>query len=240
MGLGALGSTVVAVACVPKVSATLVVDETRTPDHQQFERAPTTAPKPAIGSDRGPPQVVRAELAGGATLRIYFSEPVAAVEGFDPADFRISALFLSGIYGYTRTGAYSTQYADYYDPGEMYYGAPIRPVTAQLSGDRADISFSPEIAAGFCDALAMSYGDSYRDASQGSAGSGLFLHYAAGQIPIRDADGNPLENFGADWVIGGRGAAPETTRRLAGEAASAAGEGLVRIACGPPIPPGPR
>jgi hypothetical protein len=225
--LSALGSTVVAAACVPKVSATLVVDETRRPEPRPEQ--PERARRPP-GPDRSAPAVVRAELIGNSRIRIHFSEPIVAAEGFDPADFRLSYL---RVY-LNQQPIYSVAY--YYDPSYVNYGVPAVLGNAQARADRLDIDFSPELAPWFCRQL-----EYYQYDRPGmNTEAGLFLHYAAGSIPIRDEEGNPLANFGADWVMLGHEDPPQTRLQIDGQAAGRAGRGLVRVACGPPIPPGPR
>lgn len=225
----ALGWTVLVAACVPKVPATIVVDETRF-DHQRPVAEPDR-PKPPPGPDRAPPQVVRAELIGGSRVRIHFSEPIVVGEGFDPNDFRISYLrvYLS------QQSNYSVAY--YYDVGYLNYGSPGVASQARVRGDRIEIDVAPEISPWFCEQLENNY---RYDAPGTNTEAGLFLHYAAGSIPIRDADGNLTISFGEQWVAIGREQPPQTRLQVSGPAASKAGNGLIRVACGPPIPPGPR
>lgn len=227
--LSALGGTVVAAACVPKVSATIVVDETRRPDHERRPDQPER-PKRPPGPDRSPPTVVRAELIGNSRVRIHFSEPIVAPDGFDPKDFRISYL---RVY-LNPQPTYSVAY--YYDPSYVNYGTAAEHINAAVRGDRLEIDFTPELAPWFCRQLEYySY-----DRPGTNTEAGLFLHYAAGSIPIRDEAGNPLANFGADWVMLGQQDPPQTRLQIDGQAAARVGRDLVQVACGPPIPPGPR
>jgi hypothetical protein len=247
VGLGALGSSMVAAACASKVSATLVVDETRAPDHQRSELG--KRPKPERGTDRTPPTVVRAEFAGSEGLRIYFSEAIAPLEGFDPADFRISVLSLYGddyhrdsydsYDSYGGYGGYDSYQpvAHYDDPGVINYEPPLRLLAAQGGGDRIVIKLSYEGISDFCHEL-ESYDDNM--SRGGRSGAALFLHYAAGSIRIRDVAGNALANFGADWVTVGRRDPPDSQLEVPITAERQLGADLVRIACGPEIPPGPR
>lgn len=223
--LSAIGGAVVAVACVPKVSATLVVDESRRPEPRKPEEP--ERPKRPPGPDRSPPTVVRAELVGNGRLRIHFSEPVVVSEGFDPTDFRISYLrvYLSS--------QYSVAY--YYDASYVNYGTPAALSQANFRANKLEIDFAPELAPWFCHQLEYQY------YVPPNTDEGLFLHYAAGSIPIRDEAGNSMTSFGAEWVVLGRRDPPETRLQLDGpQEVAQAGRSLVRIACGPPIPPGPR
>jgi hypothetical protein len=226
---GLLGGAVLLAGCVPKVPATIVVDETRRPEHERRATEPKK-PKPPPGPDRAGPQVVRAELIGGTRVRIHFSEPVVA-DGFDPNDFRISYLRLY----LSQQSVYSNAY--YYDVGYLNYGSASVPSQARVRGDKIEIDFAPEISPWFCEQLERNYG---YDPPGTNTDAGLFLHYAAGSIPIRDEDGNLMINFGAEWVAIGREQPPQTRLQITGPAAAKAGSGLVRVACGPELPPGPR
>ncbi|HLT36308.1 MAG TPA: hypothetical protein VK034_08480 [Enhygromyxa sp.] len=231
VGLSALGGTVVAAACTPKVSAVIVVDETRPPEHQRATDKKPERPKRPAGPDRTPPKVDRAELVGTSRIRIHFSEPVVVAEGFDPADFRISVLRL---YLHQQV-SYSVAY--YYDPGYQNYGARLVLSHVKAREDRLEIEFTPELPPWLCRQLDYSYG---YDTPGTDSDAGLFLHYAAGQIPIRDEAGNQMDSFGAEWVFLGRQDPPQARREIVGQAVAQAGRNLVSIACSPPIPPGPR
>ncbi|KIG14451.1 hypothetical protein DB30_06794 [Enhygromyxa salina] len=232
-GWGALGSTVLAIACVPRVSASIVVEPPPKPPKAE---GPATAdvakPKPRTrGDDPGPPQIVRAEQLSASQLRLHFSEAIAPLGEVDPNDFRVSVL---SVYINPRAG-YS--YAYYYDFGYRSYGQMLRFTSAQAGTLELDLYFAPAVPQHYCRQL--DYQNSY--APPGAhAETALFLHYAAGAIPILDTGGTALQNFGADWVVAGRGDAPESRREVPKSQAQRAGQGLVRIECGPAIPPGPR
>lgn len=229
--LTALGGALAASACVPKVSATIVIDETKRPDHERQIDEPER-PKAAPGPDRAPPEIVRAELVGTSRVRIHFSEAIAPLDGFNPADFRISYL---RVYLNQQT-TYSSAY--YYDVGYLNYGTPATPSHFQARENKLEIDFTPEVTSWFCRQLEY---DTYQYNAPGTASeAGLFLHYAAGKIPIRDEAGNQMANIGAQWVSLGHEQPPQTRMQITGQAAAQAGRGLVRVACGPPIPPGPR
>src|SRR5690606_15499633 len=109
----------------------------------------------------------------------------------------------------------------------------------RVNDDSLEFDFAPEIAPEFCRELEYGYASNY-DPPGVESEAALFLHYAAGRIPIADGAGNAMRSFGADWVARGRMHPPEPQLRLNGAEAQRAGGDLVRIACGPPIPPGPR
>lgn len=244
--LGALGGSVLALACAPKVPASIVVDastptppgdkEQAEPVVREVEAAPT--PTPAVqteGDQPGPPRVVRVEQLTPTRLRIHFSEAIAPVGAFDPNDFRVSVLSV-----YLSPNS-ADSYAYYYDWGYQSYGRALRFTAAVAGSIQLDLEFEPEIAQYHCRMLEQAY-----DYHQGYGPPGvqsqvrLFLHYAAGSIPITDEAGTPLQNFGADWVIGGRADPPQTRLELTHAQIPQAGRSLAPIQCGPVIPPGPR
>lgn len=231
VGLGSIGT---ALACVPQVPASVVVDETRPPAQRQRPAPESEGPKPS-GPDRTPPTVTGAELVGSTSVRIHFSEPIVAPDDFDPSDFRISHL---RVY-FQRQGALYNAY--YYDAAYYHHDgrAPGSVVMshARFGEDTIDIAFAPELSPARC--RAVEYAEHY-DPPGVQSDEGLFLHYAAGQIPIRDNDGNALANFGAEWVLRGRQQPPETRLEVMDDAAKRVWTTSVRVACGPPIPPGPR
>ena len=241
--LVALGGSALALACVPKVSAAIAVDVSQPPAEPEAEAKPEVEPvvserEPAKaatvqtqGDRPGPPQIVRAELLSANLLRIHFSERIAPVGDFDPNDFRVSALNV-----YVNQAAASS-YAYYYDWGYQLYGQALRFVAARAGTIQLDLEFEPAVPQYNCRMIAEAYDYSPPGVQ---AKNGLFLHYAAGSIPIRDEAGTPLQNFGAEWVVRGRADPPQTRLDLSGGQIPQAGRGLVPIQCGPELPPGPR
>jgi hypothetical protein len=183
------------------------------------------------GDDPGPPQIVRVEQLSASQLRLHFSEAIAAVGEVDPNDFRVSVL---SVYLNPRAG-YS--YAYYYDFGYRAYGQPLRFTGARASALELDLYFAPAVPQHYCRQL--DYQNDYTPPGV-HAETALFLHYAAGAIPILDEGGTALKSFGADWVVAGRGDAPESRRQVEEGQIQRVGQGLVRIECGPAIPAGPR
>lgn len=201
--------------------------KTEEPDEPRPARRPSTP-----GADLpGPPQIIRVELLGESLLRLHFSEPLAPIEGFDPNDFRLS--FFS-VYANQRAGY---AYAYYYDFGYQLYGQSLRFTDARLSQTKLDLSFTPSVNLSYCRQF-----NSSPDYSQPGIRSdtGLFLHYAAGAIPIHDQGGASLANFGADWVIAGRSDPPQTRRDVGQTKGATAGQNLIRVQCGAELPEGPR
>ncbi|WP_146156004.1 hypothetical protein [Enhygromyxa salina] len=217
---------------MPRVSATLVIDDTKAPEADNAKDE--SEPKPREASNlRGPMDLVRAEQISATKLRLQFSNPLGPLDGFDPNDFRISVL---KVYSDHDEGG-SRDYGYYYDFGYLGYGQALRFTAAQAGEVELDLQFTPGVDPYYCRWLESDY-------SYGAPGveavHGLFLHYAAGAIPVRDVAGNQLRNFGADWVLEGRADPPQTRRDLDGARARLAGQGLIPIACGPELPPGPR
>jgi hypothetical protein len=230
----ALGGSALALACVPRVPATLVVTEPEPePESESEPGDEASKPKRAAGAtnDLTPPELIRAEQLSDKLLRLHFSEPVELPPEFDPNDFRLSVF---NVYINQREG-YS--YAYYYDIGYQTYGQPLRFTATRVGQTQLDLYFAPPLMQYYCRQLE----NQYNYAPPGvHADAGLFLHYSAGSVPIHDEADNPLANFGADWVERGRSDPPQSRLDLNDAAARAAGRDLIRVHCGPEIPPGPR
>lgn len=220
------------IACTPRVPATIVITEparTKPDEPEPAEPKPERPRKP--GSDFSPPTIIRAEQIGDNLLRLHFSEPLAPLGGFDPNDFRISML---NVYANRRAG-YS--YAYYADFGYQMYGQAMRFTSVREGESKLDLYFTPAVPQVYC--RQFEYANNYAPPGV-HVDNGLFLHYAAGSVPVRDEAGNPLANFGADWVERGRSDPPQHRQELVGNQVQTAGQGLPRIQCGPQLPPGPR
>lgn len=235
-----LAGTLLAAACVPRVPAALVMTE---PDEPEPDAPEPDEPKPEAkkprpsGPDHMPPAIIRVEQLGETLLRLHFSEPIAEPSGFDPNDFRLSVL---NVY---IDPARNYAYASYYDLGYMTYGHALRFVSARAHDDQLDLQFSTSVGLHYCRQFNYDHGyDHGHDyAAPGvRADSGLFLHYAAGSIPIRDEAGNALASFGEPWVRQGRSQPPQSRTELHGAAAQAVGKDLIEVECGPRLPEGPR
>lgn len=231
--VGALGGSVLAIACVPKVPASIVVEAPPPrPEAKDARSGEPTKPKPrAEGDVPGPPRVIRAEQLSASQLRLHFSEAIAPLGEVDPNDFRVSVL---SVYINPRAG-YS--YAYYYDFGYRTYGRALRFTGARAGKLELDLYFEPAVPQHYC--RQFEYQDNYAAPGVQSE-TVLFLHYAAGAIPVQDEAGVALQSFGADWVAAGRGDMPASRRQLEEAQVQQIGQALVRIECGPSIPEGPR
>ena len=244
--LGLVGGSILVGACAPRVPATIEIQEPEPTAREDEDGGEGSQPRP---KNYGPPMVVRAELSGPTVLRLHFSEPLAPLEGFDPQDFRIS---LGSRYVNTRSygygaykygganknyGAVGYMFAYYYDVGYQFHGQTQQITGFKLDEQQLDLFLAVAIDSEFCRGL--EYDTRYSPPGV-HYDNGLFLHYASGSIPIRDEDGAAMPNFGAAWVQAGRAEPPTNRRELTGEDAKRALEGLVPIACGPELPPGPR
>lgn len=247
-----VGLASMALACVPKVSAQIVVsaaDPESAPAEGEAEQQEGAGKR-----KRGvqlPPQILRAEHISDGHLRLHFSEPLATIDpGFDPNDFRLSVVNVylyeeyeahdgSAYPNYGHGYAYEESYShgSYVDFGYSYYGSRMQFVRWQHDGAELNLYFTPEISPYACRQITRytSYGR-----PNVTYENGLFLHYASGPIPLRDEQGYPVANIGADWVIGGRADPPLDTRELEDAELEHAGDGLLEVSCEAVLPPGPR
>lgn len=242
-----------ALACVPKVSAQIVVTEPKAETGEGEDAGEqSTEPKPKRG-DRLAPGIIRVEYISDGHLRLHFSEPIAAPDkGFDPNDFRLSVLnkyeyegygapddpSYPGYpgYGYAYEDAEPSAHGSYQDFGYSYYGTRLSFVRWRHASAELDLYFTPEISPYACRQIGR-YGYGPPGAHYDN---GLFLHYAAGAIPLRDEQGYPLSDFGAQWVLEGRADPPVDYRDIDVASLERAGEDLPEVACEPVLPPGPR
>jgi hypothetical protein len=177
--------------------------------------------------------VIEAELLGeGEHLRLHFSEPLAPTDNVDPNDFRLSVA-LAYMY---KTYAY----AYYYDAG-LVDGEALMAVTAMRGqGDTLELYLDPPFDLGYCHELQREV-DEMRGEPGVRADGGVFLHYAPGDAPITDPQGNQMAAIAAQWVLQKRegGDSPEEMY-LEGPPARRALRDPIRVRCGPVRPPGPR
>lgn len=155
------------------------------------------------GSNEVPLELVLAKFnATGQFLLLRFSEPMAAVDAVDPADFRIS---------FARTVNYSGYYGDYEwsfyaDPGVYYsYGyyeyspLTISKVTAGNKDTDIVLRFEEPVDPQVCVWLAQLEEIYENDPSQ-QGKVALFTHYSPGEVPVESVDGEVLGAMGAEWV----------------------------------------
>ena len=242
-----VGFAALALACVPRVSAAIVVTEPDPEPEPEPESGPAESAKNARG-DRLPPELVRAEHISLGHLRLHFSEPMVVDGSFDPNDFRLSVLNISeyetppenGVYHSNYGRGYNEGYSNgtYSDFGYSYYGTRLEFQRWQQAGTELNLYFTPELNPYACRQISNTYG--HYNPPGVSYENGLFLHYAAGAIPLRDEQGYPLANFGADWVLRGRSEEGLNYRSLEPDEISSAGRNLIEVHCEAVLPPGPR
>jgi hypothetical protein len=137
--------------------------------------------------------VIEAELLDdGGHLRLHFSEPLAPTDGVDPNDFRISVAMA---YVYKMYA-----YAYYYDAG-LLDGEQLMAVTSMRGqGDMLDLYLNQVFDLEYCHELQVDVADMNSEPGV-RANGGLFLHYAPGDTPITDPQGNPMAAIAAEWVL---------------------------------------
>jgi hypothetical protein len=139
-------------------------------------------------------ELVAAELTVDAsTLILTFSDEVAAVDGVDPLDFKIS-------YAWT----YSVMYQYLYEMS--YYIDPnyVTEMTVQMVGisngpnpEQISLDLSPAVDLGIC-TIIQDYIDG---AALGMmADAALFPHYSPGATPVTSSGGVELAPIGPEWV----------------------------------------
>ncbi|KIG14452.1 hypothetical protein DB30_06795 [Enhygromyxa salina] len=179
------------------------------------------------------PTLTEAELLGeGEHLRLHFSEPLAPTDRVDPNDFRLS---MAMVYSYKMYA-----YAYYYDPG-LAEGEELMVVTSMRGqGDTLDLYLSPPFELAYCEELRRELADMQSEPGVRADG-GVFLHYAPGEVPITDLDGNHMAAVAAEWVLHRRrGTEDPEEMYFEGPPARRALREPIRVRCGPRLPPGPR
>jgi hypothetical protein len=232
LGLGVSG-----LAC-SMPSATIELPQAPSEDQQaaqgqakQAQRPTKTTRKAAAPGRR--PTVLEAELLGeGEHLRLHFSEPLGPTDGVDPNDFRLSVAMAY---------AYKTYaYAYYYDPGLTYGEASMTVTTMRGQGDTLELYIDPPFPVGYCQELQRDV-DEMRGEPGIRANGGLFLHYAPGDTPITDPQGNQMAAIAAQWVLQKRGGGDSPDEMyFEGPPARRALRDPIPVRCGPLLPPGPR
>jgi hypothetical protein len=174
--------------------------------------APALACQPSAGEPQF--RIVSVEFDGDSTLTLTFSEAIANAAEIDPNDFRISfAQTLAGTYvpydGTAEVDFELTAYQDLsiFDYGGGYYGgferfgfvSAARGAAAnQLVLESTTAAISPA-----CEALdyIQTYTGQYHEEIGWTSDFGLFVHYAAREIPLEGESGRILADIGADWVL---------------------------------------
>lgn len=146
----------------------------------------------------------------GKFLLLRFSEPMAPVDGVDPADFRVSMALTwryLGYYGYVYE---QSRYADpnLYLGYDYYYGGyGFKPlVTDLIANGKKDTDivlrfanpFEPDACAQFLE-LQEQY-EEFDSQPNSDARLALFPHYSPGAVKVKSADGEVLAAIGPEWV----------------------------------------
>lgn len=155
-------------------------------------------------------RVTALDFDGELTLTLTFSQPLANADAIDPNDFRISlARTISYTYTDPETGQTSTDaYAMYTDIGAWgdYYQDRFSFASASLgaSDNQLVLTANSESIGPTCMLVALNemyyeqYEAQYPNFKHDIA---IFVHYAAGDIPLESEDGKTLVDIGRDWVL---------------------------------------
>lgn len=148
-----------------------------------------------------------------STITLTFSQPVADVSSVDPNNFRLSmgqSLFVTFLYnGVTESYMY-TSYRDLASVAYSYnyyggYRFSLMSIEPGASANQVILRTTSPLGPASCDFIDYATAQfemysSYYDAT-GQFDLAMFLHYAAGDIPIESQAGEPLADIGADWVL---------------------------------------
>jgi hypothetical protein len=154
--------------------------------------------------------IARVAVDDSSTIRLTFSHPVAEFGSINPNQFRLSlaeTVTASYVYhGVTKTFTYTT-YLDLATIIDSYY-------THRFTFKSIELGASPnQILLRTLEPLG-SDGCTWLDETTelfelyasypgvtARFDHAIFLHYAAGEVPITDMDGRALSDIGADWVL---------------------------------------
>jgi hypothetical protein len=131
-------------------------------------------------------------------------------------------------------------YAYYYDAG-LVNGEEMMSVTSMRGqGDTLELYVDPPFDLAYCEEIRIEVND-MRGEPGIHADGGVFLHYAPGNVPITDPDGNRMAAIAAEWVLRKRRGGEDAAEMYAeGPPARRALREPIRVRCGPELPPGPR
>jgi hypothetical protein len=201
----------------------------------------TVAPEPGSKAEpRKPvarnhrPTVLDAELLpDGKHLRLYLSEPVMPTDGIDPNDFRLSVAMS---YAYRLYA-----YAYYYDLGELGENGEMLGIRSlENAGTTLELELDQFVDPAYCMEFEQEL-QSMRGEPGIRADGGIFLHYAPGERPIVDDDGDAMSAIAGEWVLRKRrGGEDALEMHFEGLPARRALREPIRVRCGPDLPPGPR
>ena len=148
----------------------------------------------------------------GKFLLLRFSEPMAPVDGVDPADFRVSMATSWRSIGYYGSVYQSSNYLDpnlylgydYYYPYNPYSSKPLVPELVANGNKETDIvvrfidPLEPEACAQFVQ-LQADY-EQFDSQPDTDARIAMFPHYSPGAVEVKSADGEVLGAIGPEWV----------------------------------------
>jgi hypothetical protein len=155
-------------------------------------------------------RVTAVDFDGESTITLTFSEPVGELGDVDPTSFRLS---FGTTYRFTYTyedGTVATEeVTNYFDLGAFidsgYYDEPltVTSLSPGSSANRVILQTSGVWGEAACQMVAYLQAEWQGYAEYFTGDAGIFLHYAAGDVPLESASGSALANIGADWVLEG-------------------------------------
>ena len=152
-------------------------------------------------------EISEAAFDDEATITLTFTQPVGDVGEVDPNDFRLSFANASALYPYDDTppdpDELFTNYSDvgYYEGVKLsFLSVSPGPEDNQLVLE-ANASFRESACAVYEMVQYQFEATSMSDEIAGEYRVGIFVHYAAGDIPVESAGGVALADIGANWVM---------------------------------------
>jgi hypothetical protein len=155
---------------------------------------------PAVTTAAAQPKIVSAQLEGGTSLRVTYSDNIAPTTGVDPAKFRLTVAY------FTRPASGSDKYSYSYYANGYSYGAAAHTIYSDI-GDVAALASDPaaenqsvlQLGSTFDVASACKQITAF-NAVNTNAQAGLYLHYSeAGTPTIEDLAGNKVASLAAYW-----------------------------------------
>lgn len=149
----------------------------------------------------GPFELESAVFEDLDTLVLSFSHPLAAFDEVDPASFRISLGFASRYFNpyygnYNEITRYwDPNYINYYGYGSAFDAIALSPGPAS---EQLRVDFASPLNEYACALISDIEADPVEPPN--SREIGLFVHYRAGDIPLRDTFDTDLPATGPDWV----------------------------------------
>lgn len=180
----------------------VALGESRWPTAALVAALPTLAC--STGGDEDRLQVIEVERTDDGRIILTFSEPVEDPGAVDPDDFRLSQAKARR----APPDAYHPYlYTAYFDLGYVVDGSDLdRVVSIEVGASPDQLVLTTEQPLPFDDLCAQindyfDYWDMYYSRSSGARlDLGLFVHYAAGDVPIEGESGKTLADIAGDWV----------------------------------------